>query len=93
MKHYIIVKFIPGFDYTKHISDITDIFNQTLTIPGITEVNVKPSNSERANRYDLMIKITMSADALAAYDVSAPHRLWKEKYGEYIDKKAIFDCD
>lgn len=93
MKHYIIVKFKQSFDYKRNIGDITDIFNRTLDINGINAVLVKPSNSNRENRYDLMIEIKMEKSALPDYDKSAPHRLWKEKYGEYIDSKAIFDCE
>ena len=93
MKHYIIVKFKQDFDYKAHISDIKDIFAQTLEIDGISKVAVKLSNSDRENRYDVMIEITMEKSALPDYDVSAPHLLWKEKYGGYIDKKAIFDCE
>ncbi|MBO4734382.1 MAG: hypothetical protein J5662_07895 [Clostridia bacterium] len=93
MKHYIIVKFKQGFDYKSHIGGITDIFNKTLDIDGINYVEVKSSNSERENRYDLMILLQMEKAALSLYDISKPHLLWKEKYGEYIEKKTIFDCD
>ena len=93
MKHYIIVKFKQGFDYKSSIGDITDIFKKTLSIDGINTVSVRSSNSERENRYDLMILITMEKSALPLYDKSNPHLLWKEKYGEFIEKKAIFDCD
>lgn len=93
MKHYIIVKFKEDFDYRAYIPDIREIFNRTLKINGISGVSLKRSNSDRANRYDVMIEITMEKSALPAYDQSAPHLLWKEKYGGYIDKKAIFDCE
>ncbi|MBO7520501.1 MAG: hypothetical protein J6T73_06965 [Clostridia bacterium] len=93
MKHYIIVKFKQGFDYNSSIADITAIFKKTLEIEGVNSVLVKPSNSERENRYDLMIEMDMEKEALPLYDVSSPHVFWKEKYGGYIDKKAIFDCD
>ena len=93
MKHYIIVKFKKEFDYESRIGDIKAIFDETLGIDGISAVDIRKSNSERENRYDLMIVIDMSKNALPLYDVSAPHLLWKEKYGGYIEKKAIFDCD
>ena len=93
MKHYIIVKFKQGFDYKSSIVDITDIFNKTLEIVGINAVSAKLSNSSRENRYDLMIEIDMEKEALPLYDKSVPHLLWKEKYGAFIEKKAIFDCD
>ncbi|MBR5922520.1 MAG: hypothetical protein IKZ59_01870 [Clostridia bacterium] len=93
MKHYIIVKFKSGFDYMSFLEDIKDIFAQTLEIEGVSGVDVKKSNSERENRYDLMIEMTMEKSALPLYDISEPHILWKKKYGEFIEKKAIFDCD
>lgn len=93
MKHYIIVKFKSDFVYTEHIDDISAIFAKTLDIEGITAVDIKKSNSTRENRYDLMIEIDMEEEALPLYDKSAPHLLWKEKYGGYIAEKTIFDCD
>ena len=93
MKHYIIVKFKEGFNYREHTDDILSIFKRTLKIDGITEVKIKKSNSQRQNRYDLMIEMTMEKPALQIYDTSAPHICWKEKYGEFIEKKTIFDCD
>lgn len=93
MKHFIIVKFKKDFDYENSVDDIYGIFSKTLQISGISAVDVKKSNSDRENRYDLMIEITMEKSALNAYDISAPHKEWKEKYGKYIEKKAIFDCE
>ena len=93
MKHYIVVKFKKDFNYEGYIDGISGIFNKTLEISGISAVDIKKSNSNRENRYDLMIEITMEKSALNAYDISAPHKEWKEKYGKFIDKKAIFDCE
>lgn len=93
MKHYIIVKFKKEFKYNDYIDDIKSIFSKTLKIDGVSNIKLIKSNSDRENRYDLMIEITMDKSSLCDYDTSMPHRLWKEKYGEYIDKKAIFDCD
>ena len=93
MKHYVIVKFKEGFDFKNRVGDIEEIFKGTLEISGINAVFVKPSNSSRENRYDLMIEIDMESAALPLYDKSAPHLLWKEKYGEFIEKKTIFDCE
>ena len=93
MKHYIMVKFVEGFDYLSRIKEITEIFNKTLEISGINAVNIKVSNSDRKNRYDLMIEINMEKSALPAYDVSAPHKEWKDIFSEFIINKAIFDCD
>ena len=77
----------------RYIDDITLIFNDTLKISGINSVSVKRSNSDRENRYDLMIEIDMEQSSLCVYDDCAAHHLWKEKYGKYIDKKTIFDCE
>ena len=93
MKHYIIVKFKQGFDYKSSIPDITGIFEKALEIKGVNSVLVKPSSSERENRCHLMIEMAMERAALPLYDKSAPHLLWKDKYGEYIESKAIFDCE
>ncbi|MBR4910303.1 MAG: hypothetical protein IKZ47_03145 [Clostridia bacterium] len=93
MKHYIIVKFTEGFDYLSLLDEIGGIFNRTLEISGINAVNIRKSNSDRSNRYDIMIEIDMDARALADYDISAPHKEWKDRFGEYIEKKAIFDCE
>lgn len=93
MKHYIVVKFIGGFDYCARLDEIRAIFDRTLKTEGVNSVKIKTSNSDRENRYDLMIEMDMEKRALKEYDVSAPHIEWKEIYGKFIDKKAIFDCD
>jgi len=93
MKHYIIVKFKKGTDVYALVEPVRRIFEETLSIPGIHKVDVKVSNSDRENRYDLMIVMDMDKDALGTYDVSEPHLLWKTEYQDRIEKKAIFDCD
>ena len=55
MKHYIISKFRPGTPWRDYLPDIEAIFRETLAIPGVHTVEVFPSCSERANRFDLMI--------------------------------------
>ena len=93
MKHYIIVKFTPETDAKALAEPVRGIFAETLTIPGVHDVQVLLSNSDRENRYDMMIVMDMDKDALPLYDVSAPHLRWKSEYGDRIAKKAIFDCD
>lgn len=93
MKHYIIVKFVPGTDVGALFDPVKAIFDRTLTIPGVHSVALRRSNSDRSNRYDLMIEMEMDKEALPAYDVCAPHLQWKTEYGALIEKKAIFDCD
>lgn len=93
MKHYIVVKFIDGFDYCGRLGEIKAIFKRTLEIDGIYSLDIKTSNSDRENRYDLMIEMDMEKSALESYDISAPHKEWKDIFGEFVEKKAIFDCD
>ena len=93
MKHHIIVKFTEGTDVCSLVGRIRGIFEETLSIPGIHKVDLKVSNSDRPNRYDLMIVMDMEKEALTAYDVSEPHLRWKAEYQDRIAKKAIFDCE
>ena len=93
MKHHIIVKFTEGTDVKALVEPVRKIFEETLCIPGSHAVDILLSNSDRANRYDLMIVMDMEKEALPAYDISAPHLRWKSEYGDRIAKKAIFDCD
>ena len=93
MKHYIIVKFKEGTDVRNLEKPVRSVFEETLSIPGIYRVDVRLSNSDRSNRYDMMILINMDQEALPSYDVSEPHLKWKSQYGELIEKKAIFDCE
>ena len=93
MKHHIIVKFAPGTDVKAIADPVRRIVEETLGIPGIYGVDVVLSNSDRSNRYDMMIVIDMDKEALPAYDASEPHLRWKSEYGSITEKKAIFDCD
>ena len=93
MKHYIIVKFVEGTDVKALVGPVKAIYDETLSIPGVHSVDFKLSNSDRANRYDLMIVMDMDKEALPAYDVFEPHIRWKTEYGDRVAKKAIFDCD
>ena len=93
MKHYIIAKLKEGYDREALAAPVREIFEQTLEIPGVHAVRVKPCCIDRANRYDLMIEIDMDREALEAYDQSAPHRKWKETYGEMLSAKTIFDSE
>lgn len=93
MKHHILVKFAEGTDVRALLEPVREIFAQTLSIPGIHALELKPSCSDRANRYDLMIVLDMEPEALPAYDASKPHLRWKNEYGPITEKKAIFDCE
>ena len=83
MEHYIIVKFTEG----------TDVKALVEPVRAIQALNIRTSNSDIENRYDLMIRIDMDKEALPAYAASEPHLRWKKEYGSRIAKKAIFDCD
>lgn len=96
MKHHILVKFKPGItaeDKKVMLPEIRALFEGTLAIPGVGSVDLYPNCIDRENRYDLMIVIGMTREALPVYDDSEPHRQWKSRYGGMIDKKAIFDCE
>ena len=93
MEHYIIVKFKNREDRVRLLAPIRALFETALDIDGVRDVHIFPGNSYRDNRYDLMIRMTVTLEGLERYDVSGMHREWKEKYGALIEKKAIFDCE
>lgn len=93
MKHHILVKFTEGTDVQALLKPVQAIFAETLRIPGIHGLELKPSCSDRPNRYDLMIVLDMDREALPAYDVCEPHLRWKTEYGPITESKAIFDCE
>lgn len=94
MKHYIIVK------WNDKVQDKGDFYNKAFEafrkvtdIDGVDGLQVFRSNSERSNRYDVMIQISCSEEGLRNYDVSDLHKAWKDNYSQFIEKKAIFDHD
>ena len=93
MKHYILAKWNEDCDKESLLQPVREIFEETLNIPGVHAVEVKPCCIDRSNRYDLMVEIDMDRDALPLYDKSAPHRKWKERYGSMLFSKAIFDSE
>ena len=93
MKHYVISKFSEGCDWKSMIPAITELFEQTLEIPGIRSVKVKPCCVDRPNRYDLMIEMEMDREALEAYDSCEAHKTWKREYGGFLANKTIFDSE
>lgn len=93
MDHYIIVKFKDRQDRTRLLPEIRELFSASTEISGVENVQVIPCCSERPNRYDLMIRLTMRPEALPLYDDSEMHHRWRAQYGERIEQKAIFDCD
>ncbi|MDO4804433.1 MAG: Dabb family protein [Lachnospiraceae bacterium] len=93
MKHYIIAKLVDGCDKKELLEPVEALFRETLNIPGIHGVRVKPCVVNRPNRYDIMIEIDMDPEALEEYDKSEPHHRWKDQYGHLIQKKTIFDSE
>lgn len=93
MEHYIIVKFNNDYNYLDEINNIKKLFDESLSINGINNIDVYISNSKLSNRHDLMIKMNLSNEALIEFDNSWIHNKWKEYYGKYIENKTIFDCD
>lgn len=91
MRHHILVKWKEG--YRADVTEIRRLFEETLEIPGISCVSVHPNVVDRANRYDLLILVHMEKQALEAYDACEAHHRWKDEYGQFIEKKAIFDCE
>lgn len=93
MRHCIVVKFVESVDYKKMLNEIKALFDNCKRIDGISDVRVLSNCVNRDNRYDIMIELNMSIDALKAYDECEWHRIWKDKYGKLIEKKAIFDYE
>ncbi len=94
MKHYILVKLTDEAKARKGLFDeVERLFMRSTELAGVHSVSVCGNIVARPNRYDIMIVITMDREALEAYDSSAMHLEWKEKYGSCVAQKAIFDCE
>ena len=94
MKHCILVKWNSLVSDKKSMLPIVQsIFGKLLVFPGIHGLNLRENVIDRSNRYDLLICIEMDKDALPLYDESEPHHEWKEKYGKFVENKAIFDFE
>ena len=91
MVHYIIVKFKDPQDRFTLREEIETLFATALEIEGVEKVEVRPSCSERENRYHIMIAMTMTEEGLVRYDASEMHKRWKSEYGDRIALKTIFD--
>lgn len=94
MKHIILVKWNKDVvDKNEIAKNINVIFKPLLKIKGINDLKFHQNVIERSNRYDLMICIEMDKSVLPIYDDSEPHHEWKEKYGKFVENKAIFDFE
>ena len=92
MKHCILVKFKTVFSLDDHIEDIKRIFD-SIKIKGLSKVEYIRNCVDRENRYDFLIRINIEKECLSEYDSSNGHHEWKEKYGQFVEKKAIFDYE
>ena len=94
MKHCILVKWNETVDdKIELVNDVRNLFLKLLTIEGIYDVKIYENVVNRPNRFDLMICIEMEKSVLTTYDDSEPHHEWKEKYGKFVENKAIFDYE
>ncbi len=93
MKHYIIVRFKDKEAGLRLVPEIEALFSKTLLLDGVERVELHETNSERANRYHLMIEMTLTPEGLEAFDASEVHRFWKATYGGMLEGKTIFDCE
>lgn len=92
MTHYIICKWKDKNAVTPAMLDeIGALFGAYHEVEGVQGVQVVPNCVNRDNRFDLMIRIRMEKEALLNWDASRIHHEWKEKYGDLIEKKTIFD--
>lgn len=96
MYHCILAKYnaeISKKQKENLLPEIRELFAGLTGIEGIESVEVFPNVIDRANRYDVLIRIRMTPEALPVYDDSEIHKTWKRDYGKYLEKKAIFDYE
>lgn len=94
MKHVILVKWNALVSNKKSIkTEVENIFEQLLKFESIHDVKIHQNVIYRANRYDLMIVIEMDKEFLPVYDESEQHKEWKQKFGKFVENKAIFDFE
>lgn len=93
MTHYIIVKFNENTEKKSLINPIRELFQKATAIKDVEKIDIYESNMDLSNRYDLMIKMVLSKNALSEFDNGDIHKEWKERFGEYIMSKTIFDCE
>lgn len=94
MKHVILVKWNALVSNKNSIkTEVEIIFEQLLKFEPIHDVKIHQNVINRANRYDLMIVIEMDKEFLPVYDESEQHKEWKQKFGKFVENKAIFDFE
>ena len=75
------------------INPIRELFQKATAIKDVEKIDIYESNMDLSNRYDLMIKMVLSENALNEFDNGDIHKEWKERFGKYIMSKTIFDCE
>lgn len=93
MTHYIISKFKENIDWKGLVPGITEHFEAARDIRGVEDVIIHTSNSDKENRFHIMIEMKMTEEGLLNFDKSEVHSRWKEKYGNMLEGKTIFDCE
>ena len=94
MKHVILVKWNALVSDKNSIkTEVENIFEQLLKFKPIHDVKIHQNVIDRTNRYDLMIVIEMDKNFLPVYDESEQHKEWKQKFGKFVENKAIFDYE
>lgn len=91
MKHHIIIKFNSKADKQVLIPEIKKYFDNAYSIEGVKKVEVFTSSMNLRNRFDMMIKIDLTKQALKNFEESKLYETWNDKYSAYISKKTIFD--
>ena len=93
MNHYIIVKFNDSIEKESIINSIKELFQKAIAIKEEEKIDIYQSNIDLPNRYDLMIRMVLTKNALNEFDNGEIHKEWKERFGKYIMNKTIFDCE
>ena len=96
MHHVMLAKF--KSDYSQEeiddmFVDIKSIYENAKSIEGISDVIYHRNCIDRPNRYDISVSLVMRKDALTAWDECEWHKMWKEQYGDKLEKKCIFDFE
>ncbi len=93
MKHYIIAKFKEYIDWKSQMEGIKELFEGSTNVEGVSGVRIYPSCSDRSNRAHVMIELQLSPEGLENFDNSPIHSEWKNRFGDMLEGKTIFDCD
>ena len=94
MKHHIIVKFTDAVTDKPALTErIAELYSAWTQYPFLTGCELIPNCVDRANRYDLMIVLTLPESDLPLWDGCELHGEWKRVFGQFVASKAIFDSN